>query len=493
MNNGYRDRIKLFSANLNADAGGEYILPDSMPDVKRIVHVFTYLKKAECYKEDRSASVEGAVMFDVVYCGDDDKLHLTAYESAFSAKTQANGDGDGLILTVGTPDTSARLSNPRKFSVRCRIPLELSEYGTQDTEPYIEGVEDGNMEYNIKTASSVLISDASETSIPYSADIVIPENLPEPDSIVNVYIIPRLPKTVPSDGTVNVSSTADVIVLYTSEDGGAYSYRTASDISADVECEGIRADSCCTADITVYNKAFELAADGSGAMRKIELDFSYDVKVICRTNMTGEYTADAYSAAYESEVSVIAAEDKTAEPCHTAHYTVNGEIPFQQKGRILMATAECENCTLEFSEGGAYCKGDLNIYMITDDNGELSGASAAMPFRISTDIAVDENAGYELRCSAGMPNVRAENNKLNADAEVYISIVETKTKPIGRVSVIKILDKSLQKSKSTFVLYRPDKSENRWDVAKKFGAPYEEFEKVNPADAKVFVIPGSFN
>ena len=61
MRNRFQNFIKLYEASANSDAGGEYILPDNLPDVKRILHVMTNVRKNGTYSEPSSLSCDGAV------------------------------------------------------------------------------------------------------------------------------------------------------------------------------------------------------------------------------------------------------------------------------------------------------------------------------------------------------------------------------------------------------------------------------------------------
>ena len=490
MSDRYRNFIKVYGSSATADAGGEFILPDNLPDVKRILHVMTNVRKTGTFSDQSALTCEGEVTFGVIYTGDDSKLHYTGYTARFSARSpfRETENGYTVIARIGTPDTSARLSNPRKLSLKCKITAEFSVYAAENCEPYIEGTEDGSIEYDNVGDSSDTVTEITESSVPLSEDLHIPPSQPEAEQITALYVMPGLPAAIPGDGVINVKFDADVIALYPGADGGADMFHTTVRVSHQMNAETVTPDSVCECDITVYGVRYDTAADQAGEMRVIELDLTYDINAVCSTPSKGAYIADMYSTEKESEAAYREIKITHALPVVSANYTVGGDAPAPLRGSAVYATSECGGARI-VCDGGCYCEGEIGIYAITY-GGEYESVTFSFPFRVPANC---RNAGAEnmrVECRTGMPALRAAGDKLHADVELYINVFPHTEKTAEAVSVFKISDAPAEKRTSPLVLYRPGKSETRWQTAKKFKVPLGKLNDANPADAKILVIPG---
>ncbi len=491
MRNRFQNFIKLYEASANSDAGGEYILPDNLPDVKRILHVMTNVRKNGTYSEPSSLSCDGEVSFGVIYAGDDSDLHYVMYTSPFTAKApyRETENASAVISRLLTPETSARLSNPRKLSLRCRINAVFAVYGAEDREPYIDGIEDESIEYDNVGECSDTVTLITERSIPVSEDLHVPQSDPEPEKITALYVMPRLASAAAGAGTLNVRFDAEVIVLYGDADKKAHMFSDLIHVSHQISDENVTPDSVCECEISVYDVKYDLAADSNGEMRVAELDFVYDIEAVCLTKTEGGYVADMYSTEKESEAVYKDITVTRALPVFSANYTVSGEAPGSLRGGAVFATAECENARIT-NDGACYCEGEIGVYAVTGRDGEYESVSFSFPFRVPvTAENVTGADSSEVVCAVSLPSVRAAGDKLHADLELYMNVFSKKEKTNKAVSTLKVTETPAYRSKSPLILYRPDKNETRWQTAKKFRVPVSRLNDENPADAKILVIP----
>ena len=75
MNSSFTNWKRTVKTVASADAGGEYILYNDKPDVKRVVHVLSAVKKNGCYLSDKTVSADGEITYSILYTGDDGELH----------------------------------------------------------------------------------------------------------------------------------------------------------------------------------------------------------------------------------------------------------------------------------------------------------------------------------------------------------------------------------------------------------------------------------
>lgn len=489
MSNRFRNFIKLYGASATADAGGEYILPDNLPDVKKILHVMTNVRKTGSFSDASALVCEGEVSFGVIYAGDDSQLHYVGYTAPFSVRSpyREAENGTAVAARISTPDTSARLSNPRKLSLKCKIPAEFSVYSEENREPYIEGTEDESIEYgNVGDVSDTVV-EVTESSVPVSEDLHIPPSMPEPEELIALYVMPGLPAAVPGDGVLNIKFDADVIAVYKDAEKKARMYKTAIRVTHQTGAEQVTPESVCECEISAYGVRYELSADQAGEMRVIELDLTYDINALCSVPSDGSYTADMYST--EKEYETVYKDIKIAHslPVYSTNYTVSGEAPGALRGSVVFATAECEGAKI-VKDGGYFCEGTIGVYAVTD-GGEYENVSFSFPFKVPVNVLGTDTENMKAVCATGLPALREAADKLHADAELYINVFCRTEKTDRAVSVFKITDIQAPKRSSQLVLYRPGKGETRWQTAKKFRVPLSKLNGANPPDSKILVIP----
>ena len=475
-----------------AEAGGEYILPNDLPDVKKILHVFTYLKKNGCFFDPPGVTADAELSFIIVYTGDDGKLHSVKYKAPVSVKAQSGETDEAETATAvfSPPDTQIRLSNPRKFQIKCRVPVSFYAYGKEENSPYIEGVQDAGLQCLEKNGVTYSVSSARDDSVPYSFDVSLPDSCPEPESLLSTYAVTSTPTVTASEGKANISFSVDLTFLYITSDGAAASYQTKTDISHDIAADNMTADSVCRGNVCIDECSCELTTDKNGEMRVIEVDLTYNAEVLYETAEAGVYVSDMYSTEYESKQTYGEMTLRHAMPVLNTHFSVSGSAEGEYGGDVLFATAECGNYQLTNENSGTVITGDIDIYTVINGDGELEGQTVTVPFRAILQYTMNEGGEYFADVSVGMPTVRTDKNTLYADAELYVSVYGTEYETVKTVSTMTISDTSVNKEKPSLRLYRPDPDETDWDTAKKYRVSVDELQRANAENKRrIYIIP----
>jgi hypothetical protein len=103
----------------------EYILPDYMPDVRKILLVRVNQSMGETYKDEGKADVFGNVGFNVIYLSDSGEIKCIAqdYDFELTANSEAIYEESHLDVRTGIKNKSARancetifLSKRRSFA-----------------------------------------------------------------------------------------------------------------------------------------------------------------------------------------------------------------------------------------------------------------------------------------------------------------------------------------------------------------------------------------
>ena len=369
MNNSFTNWKRTVKTVASADAGGEYILYNDKPDVKRVVHVLSAVKKNGCYLSDKTVSADGEITYSILYTGDDGELHSVTYRCPISAeyKLKDGEEGDFSYAEILSTDTQLRLSNPRKFSIKSRTQVEFSVFSREEITPYIEGVQDNGLQYDEKTGVTYSVSSERDDNIPLSIDVHIPDNLPEPASVVCSYAVPGMPTVTPYDSKAEVSFCVDFLFICRGTDGELFSFCHTADVSHEIDADGITPGSVCRANVCTSDVSCNLTTDTAGEMRVIETDLTYDVEVLYETAMNGVYISDMFSTEYESRETFSDMTLRRALPVTDAHYTVSGTAENENGCDIVASTAGCDKYSLSPDKNGAAVFPNAKVYVSVDE------------------------------------------------------------------------------------------------------------------------------
>lgn len=492
MNNNFVNWKKTAQTETVADAGGEYILPNDLPDVKKILHIFTSLKENGTFFESPGVTADAEISYTVSYTGDDGKLHIVKYNSPVTARSQtgAGGDAETVYAEFSSPDTQIRLSNPRKFQIRSRAPAVFYAYAKEENTPYIEGTQDAGLQCCEKNGVTYSVQTAREDSVPYSTDVRIPDSCPEPEYIMSTYAVPSIPTVMPSEGTAEISFTLDMLFLYASSDGGVTSYKSSVEISHELAADGIKPDSVCRGKVCINDLTGDLTTDKNGEMRIVEVDLTYSAEIMYETAENGTYVADMYSTEYESTETYKDMELRRAEPVFNTHFTVSGSAEGEFNGDVVFATASCDKIQLSEEDTGAVVTGETEVYVVTCSGGEYEGHTVKIPVRAVLQYGIKENGEYHTNVTVGFPSVRVDGGTMYADVELYVSVSRTDHENVTSLAAMTISDIPVKKEKASVRLYRADENESEWDTAKKYKVSLEELQKANAGNnKKIYIIP----
>ena len=478
-------------ADAVAAADGEFILPNDLPDVKRIVNTVTQVSGCRTFLEGQTVSAEGELCVKILFTGDDSNLHCAGYKLPFSVSA-ALRESDGARVAAalyGQPDTQTRLSNPRKFSVRIKVPVVFAVRLANEWEPFIDGVQDSGLQYKTVTTVTYAASTVTEDDIPYAEDLHIPESYPEPDRMICGIFIPSAPVVSPSDGTAEITFNADAVLLYLTEDGVTECFKTQVTVTHQTDDDSITPGSVCSCRVYVKDQKFSLTTDKSGRLRTVELDVTYSVSLLCETEKELTYTEDMFSTEKYSSAEYGDITLRRVGLPYTTHVTVSGETKAIPDTRIITATSACRDVNCERTNGQTAVGGVMDAYIVYEESGEYKTLTVPVPFRVMIPYSSPENSELYAYVTSGSPNVRADGDKIYVDAELYIRLCAESTCKDRAVTVFRISDRQRERDKTSLRLYRPN-GETVWSVAKKFGVPVAELEKYNGGtDGTVLIIP----
>ncbi len=489
---------ELYNGINKTEISGDFILPDSLPDARAVLHAAASCRKKDQYMKDGKLTYDIEAVYNILYANENNDIQCVKYKSEMSDALSVKGCGPECcaIVTSMPSDTTVRMSNPRKFSIKCHCPMSIKVY--TPVYPNADLPNDEDLEVQTESVPSLNIVCGEEEGIAVSEDIEIPKELPEAKELLGVYITPRITELTPSDDKVVFRGEISAELLYTVGGSDYETYTKTFPISAIVPVDGASDDSECLGEIFVYDIALELAPDGEGQMRVAEVDFLYDIRICCTSNTEAQIISDMYYVSKPSESEYKSVSVRSVFGIHNANMSVNEKTPLDDKGvsRILFHTCTVEALKCEPNGKSVTCTGDIIAECIVKKDDQLSSMSLSFPFKSVIDTgALPSDAEFSLCAQTDGGRVRFDSDNAYCDTEVYLTLSVFEKREEKAVASISVGEEEEAEAILPLTLYYPAKGDTVWTVAKKYRSTVADIISANSltstdiSDRRVLVIP----
>lgn len=476
----------------NQEQTSEVRLPESMPDIGRVLGSWGQVLIRG--KEWRSGgmSVSGGVMAWVLYAPEDgSEVRSVETWIPFQVKWDfPDTERDGNIcVTPLLKGIDARSTSARKLMVRANVSLLGEALEPIEPEVCCPGQIPEDVQLLTKSYPAELPVDAGEKLFQMDEELILPGNLPGVDKILRYSLTPEVAEQKVMAGRLVFRGKAKLHLLYTDADGGIHSWDHEIPFSQYTELDR---DHSAHADgwIIVVLTALEMERQEE---RKLNLKASMAAQYVIYDRVMVEVVEDAYSPMRAVGVTVqelnlpVRLDQKQGELRMEQSLQATGErmldICFlpehparRQKDDVAELILPGQFQTLYLDENGTLQAGAVRgetVWQIPSDaqnsvDAYLHGAavSGAVFSGDSLDMAADISVTAAVFSEAGIPMVTA------------LEIGDVKEPDPGRPSVI--LRRAGEKC--------------LWDIAKECGSTVDAIKKANqiqeePEQGRMLLIP----
>ncbi|MBR5314578.1 MAG: LysM peptidoglycan-binding domain-containing protein [Clostridia bacterium] len=474
----------------------EYILPDYLPDIRKILLVRVNNSTTETYKDEGKADLVGKVDFQVIYLADTGEIKCISREHDYELSAYADGIYEESYLDVrtGIKNKSARAVSPRKLLIKAKLVANVTVYNKLCVYPRVigtTGIEDEfTLERSTNTTECVNYIKFSENDIRVSEDIVLQGNRTIKDLVCSDVILSS-GECEYSDGKVNLKGNAKVwLLLDMSGEGEEGVYEVVErNVPFNHTAEVILPNGDWEICAKFKKMAFEcgVANDTYGEPRVVEVDFSLKADVLAMTNESSVFTDDVYSTEYSYVNKYKEVETQKLLKNSNVNFSTYGSNPVlltegEQLENILFSAAEADVTSIEQKDGRVVFLGDCVVRTVlkTSDGGYKTEESV-FPFKFEMPVNADGEMTYATNCFVIDHKLDLDSNKLNLNAEIGMNVSVFENVRESTVESISI-DKSMPIEKPTekvMTLYYPEENETLWNVAKKYGIAGDDIMKIN--------------
>ncbi|MBR5538457.1 MAG: LysM peptidoglycan-binding domain-containing protein [Clostridia bacterium] len=461
------------SQNVFFESSGEYVLPDYMPKVEKLLRAESKILPPSRYMSGGGVQMTGNILHSLIYVGDEGEISATVLPSKyeFTVPYEEGKVPNAIFASPVIDSANCRPCAPRKVTVRSKMRATPRLAYEEDITPFVPSEEgvfmlSGELDtVNMKTlrADNVSVSETVELDIPEKARLI--------------WCGANAAVTDVRTGEGGVQVRGEVYVKLLSVNGTAAEMHTKK-IPFEEYLDGeLPKKSVATANAYVIST--EAGRAEGGALVDAVLTVEAAVYSQCKTDAV----FDAYSEKFEMEAEYTKVPVSKLLLCRSSVYNINGRLPqntlagysemLDAAGASYVDEIVCEN-------GKTTVNGRNNLHFIFKTaDGTYSSAEHSLPFKIVLDC--ESQSAVESVASAAIAGIRtrADGENIVCDIEMALSIRVIEK---SETRIVKKADatgaKKCEKSNYPLCLIYPH-GESLWSLAKRYHVSPEKLAKVN--------------
>jgi hypothetical protein len=487
-----------------SETSGDFILPDSYPDVKNILSSNAYISEVNKYAGSSEFEVSGNLVYNIMFtaAGDDGEVICSVsftdnFKCQYKYKSPTNTSGG---MQTKLTDISCRMANPRKFSVKAYLESILYENISCQAYPEIIG-DDTSMEYRYGEATALRLKNVIIDEHSYSDNIEIDIKLPEIEKIIHYDARLKIKDERSTDNaqTAKLGGIFDVTVIYKDCDGRYNTVKRDLPFGVSLNKDElmtigeVSADTLFIPSVSVSALNINVGKNQYGENKVIELDADYDIDLMILSSDKISYVTDAYSTVYSCDCKY------KNETIVSPVKRIKNNFTFSDKkdsGELLTGTAEILCAFPKATDVKAVKQNEVNDIsgritervIIVSDNG-MRPVDIVSGFTYKAGNS-DKAEGIIGNTVISDNRVRCDSENLYIDLEAYLDYLITEKNEERLCTELTLSEREKKADAALFCIYYPAADDTLWDTAKRMKTTTEKICELNGiSEGSPFVSP----
>lgn len=370
----------------------DIIVPDSKPDVLKVLQLTAYPKVTNCETRNGHMIVSGNIRFDILYLADDEEKCIKSITSSceFSNLVRDSNIGENMLTfsDVEVCDLVCNVANCRKLSLKAALCMNVCVYRCSELELITE-IEGACTQKETITSDTICAHSVGSAVITESFSIA-------PDKPAILEILKTDASVTESslkviDDKAIIKGCTRITVLYMSESGIDY-VQTEVPFAHILEADGIREDMNCEHSARLLDITACPNADADGKVCIIDISTEIEMSVIARKNHSTECVTDAYlpHGCLECSTSPVCVDSTEIILNRDADFKEKVSLPenmppistvYRIDARPFIKESTVENGTINIS---GYAEITM-LYLSSDENMPICSYTAKVDFETKTE------------------------------------------------------------------------------------------------------------
>ncbi len=473
------------------ESSSEYILPDYLGDVRKILSVSASATPAGKFVSDGEMHISGVVNYNIMYSDSENKLSNIETSSDYDISIKVPNDYIDASADTRVANFNIRLSGPRKLTAKSMV--RTSAVLSQDDEVVCTGsaFSDGRTPELLKETvrtEKILFGTSGEREYAEEAERVAAA--PDSIEIVTSSGIVRINESISVEGGVEVRGEV-VITAIVSVDGAApFAIKKSVPFNEVVTIENATPDMQPSVDAVISSVSAAAAEDSDGTLISVSailefnasLAFNNDVEVVLDGYLKECETSATYSDYNYNELVCMGNSEE-----HFDSDVDRTEVGCDDVQEILCVFADVRSCESECVNGFGNIKGDISVTAVACQINENSECQyVPVKFTVPYNINVNNNCrlpdGTQFECKVSVAGIDCllDASVISCSCTLlteYHAYVPRCVKTMSECSAV--ADSDYSNEPSVITVYYPEVSESLFDIAKRYHRSASEIAEDN--------------
>lgn len=481
----------MYEGTVTSEVSCDHTLPDYLPEIRRLLYITNTILPPAKYVGGSNAELDGTIDLSVLYVGSDGGLYTAPISCEYNLNVPLENvsdfdlnEGVTLFATSNAESINARVSGPRRFTVRMRLRTYVRAYGKM---PYAERCTGSVSEESIqkltqKARTAELVSALSDV-ISLSDEIT---GMSEEVRVIGADAKVLIDETLIGQSGVTARGSVMMKLLCAQPDGRVenISRKIAFDGEIDAEMPVGEPKYCrvsgCVSDLSVNVGEGKIICDAS-----LILDAQIGV------NRPLRYTADMYSTEMYSACEYTDHSIPVVLRALNGNFSQSERIPLSELSIPEGATAVdvCASVSFDGCEeisGKCMLTGQSRYVLVCEKEGEYSACEVNLPVRYETDGAIGELSLADAAAEVISCRARVGGENLDLDAEIAVGVTFMGKENIRTLRSAEFTE-PVQKDSGELILCYPAPDDTAWSVAKRYSVAVSDVSGDPENDAYLII------
>lgn len=479
----------------------DYIVPDSKPDVLKVIHTQGSISFEEPKVSNQALWVNGRMNFTVLYRSDNNDWRLESVTGSIPFQEKLLVDGleeqDNIRLSGRFEDLAASIINSRKLAVRAVVDIlalaenEVSETivtGVDSEEPFEEKVEEREL-------LSLLYSQKDILRI--RKELELPTGYPNISRVMFSCVDVRNVESYIDEKGVRIQGDAAICVIYLGEgEEPLQCYDTMMPFQGTVEGMTAEPQDICWIKVEPSVTELESRDDYDGESRVLGVDIIFDIMAKVWREEKVMVLEDIYSLCHSVTPGFEPAAFDRLLIQNQAKVRLSEQFELERdQEKIMQICCSSGNLNIErmtMEENGLFVEGILKVHILYLTNDEflpVAYSEGYLPIEQLVEIpGTNGPIHYDLHASVEQLQVNLlDGGTYEVKAQISIGVIAFEEMEFNKVASIDVspLDMELLQKKPGLCGYVVREGESLWDIAKNHHTTVERIVKTNDLSTKI--------
>ncbi len=488
-----KENIKVNDVVVNASTqktiDGDIIVPDSKPDILKILQVdaVSCITEKEVY--EGGLSIKGRVDLKILYIPDSEteciKSILTSFDFEEDISNKKIEESDFAVINSSVERAEFSLTNSRKLKIKTLVEFDYEIIRIKTLEPAVDTDEDIEIKRRTVTLRNSLGVD--EFSFMIRDRLVIPSGQASVNEILKAdYSIKDIEYTTIT-GRIMAKGTVSVCILYTDNSGKIEFCEGELPFAEIWDMEDINENAECEIEYRLEEGSLDVEEDSDGDLREIMISMNAAAQIKAWESIEVDMIEDCYAAYCKtsSESETISIEEIIARP--SAQNTIREIIEISSSApavaNVYNAVTKPYITKVGFERGKLICEGRLEVCVLY-----VSESSENPVYSIKKNIPFSYSLDCDICGSDAVPKLKAEvkhtGYNLNAAGEVEIRCILSISANVTRQREIRMItsvdaETDAEPDENKIIIYFVQPDDDLWSIAKKYCVPCKSIREFN--------------